>query len=64
MKESDYIKVKDLAHILSALDSMRHICPENNENISDSEYNLVLELMMKWKNRSFSSIKTFEDSKN
>lgn len=58
MTEQDYINVKDLAHLLSIIDAMRHICPENSKVIIVEDYNEMLKTLINWKNTHFQIIKT------
>lgn len=57
MTGKDYIHVKDLAHLISIIDAMRHICPQSSEIIIVEDYNEMLNTLEDWKDKHFEMIK-------
>lgn len=57
MTEDQYITAKDLGHILSAKDCLKHVVPENSKHITTEEYTTVMMILQSWADRHFENIK-------
>lgn len=56
MTENEYIKVKDLGHIISAKDCLRHVIPDTSEYITKEEYETVMKIISLWETKHFVNI--------
>lgn len=56
MTEAEYIEVKDLGHIINAINCLSNILPVNSKHVTTEEYKTVMEIISTWKDKHFESI--------
>lgn len=58
MTETEYINVKHLGHIQSAIECLRHVTSQVSDVIDDDEFKKVMNYFSKWELKLFDKIKT------
>lgn len=56
MTENEYIKAKDLGHIISAKDCLMRVVPAKSEYIKKEEYETVMKIISLWETKHLVNI--------